>query len=203
MDFELRREYYKTLNVNAEKGAIVMAGSSLCELFPINEMLMSRGIDIKVYNRGISGDTVSGYAGRADVCIYELSPRKLFINIGTNDLNGKDPDIGALVLRYEAFLREIMLKLPETKIYVLSYYPMNEKKHYSMPEHSDRTNRSINAANDAVRAMSDRLGLTWIDVNGGLRDENGELREEFTYDGMHMFPSGYGSVLDTLLPYFN
>lgn len=78
---------YAALNALAPNGAIVLAGSSLCEQFPVNELLMSQGEALTVYNRGISGDTLAGYAGRIRECVLDLQPEKLFINIGTNDVN--------------------------------------------------------------------------------------------------------------------
>ncbi len=203
MDFkDIRFETLRQLNRTALHGQIVLAGSSLCEGFPVNEMLINRGIGTVVYNRGISGDTIAGYSARFDDCVLAIEPKKLFINIGTNDLNGPEPDIPLLIAGYEKVLTHAMEKLPDMKVYVLSYYPINEKKHYSMPYHSQRTNKCIRLANDALREMASRLSLPYIDVNAGLLDADGELREELTFDGMHMYPSGYEPVLDVLLPYF-
>ena len=48
------------LNTFAKKGEIVFTGSSLCELFPISEMLQNVEPRIRVYNRGIGGDVTDG-----------------------------------------------------------------------------------------------------------------------------------------------
>ena len=48
-------EKYRQLNESAKKGQILFVGSSLMEHFPINEILMSRGLSTVIYNRGISG----------------------------------------------------------------------------------------------------------------------------------------------------
>ncbi len=198
---ELRAKCYGMLNRHAKKGAIVLAGSSLCEQFPVNEMLMSRGENITVYNRGISGDTIPGYRAKLQECVYDLEPKKLFINIGTNDLNGGKTTGAQIVEMYSALLAEIIGRLPETEIFVLSYYPINEQVHATCPWQSGRTNAQIAEVNVAVEKMAKDMGLTWIDVSAAVSDEQGSLRAEWATDGLHMYPEAYERVLDVLLPY--
>lgn len=42
---------------------------------------------IRVYNRGIGGDVTDGLLERMDESIFDLEPKKVFINIGTNDIS--------------------------------------------------------------------------------------------------------------------
>ena len=51
----LRR--YQILNELSQKGKVLFTGSSLMEQFPLNEMLMTEGITLTAYNRGIGGFT--------------------------------------------------------------------------------------------------------------------------------------------------
>ena len=53
--FELKVKNFHYLNQFAKKGEIVFTGSSLCEQFPISEMLQNIEPRIRVYNRGIGG----------------------------------------------------------------------------------------------------------------------------------------------------
>ena len=78
-------------NQNAVKGQIVFTGSSLMEMFPIEEFLQEMGSDIVIYNRGVGGYKTEDMLNAMDICVYELAPSRIFINIGTNDLS--DPDI--------------------------------------------------------------------------------------------------------------
>ena len=55
-DWEMKVHNFMCLNKFVKKGEIVFTGSSLCELFPINEMLQNVEPRICVYNRGIGGD---------------------------------------------------------------------------------------------------------------------------------------------------
>lgn len=198
---QIRLEQLRRLNETAQRGKIVLAGSSLCEQFPVNEMLMSRGIDLVVYNRGISGDTLAGYREKLDVCVCDLQPAKVFINIGTNDMNGETFDVEAFAAEYEALLCDIIVRCPGTEITVLAFYPMNEEVHATSPWHSLRTNERIRAANRAVEELARGLNLRFVDCSAPLVDKNGSLHPEFTMDGIHMYADAYEKVLDILLPY--
>jgi len=199
--FDLRAACYKRLNQSAKKGAVVLAGSSLCEQFPVNELLMSRGETLTVYNRGISGDTIPGYHSRIADCVIDLAPGKLFINIGTNDMNGGASGAEEICKNYAALLDDIMAQLPHCEIFVLSYYPINPQVHALSGWQSGRDNATIAAINSAVKAMAEGMGLKWIDVSTPLMDVNGDLRAELATDGVHMYPDAYEIVLDALLPY--
>ena len=54
-DKEMKLERFKEENKDAVKGQIVLTGSSLMEMFPVNKFLAERGSDIIVYNRAIGG----------------------------------------------------------------------------------------------------------------------------------------------------
>ena len=45
------------------------------------------------------------------------------------------------------------------------------------------------------------MGAAFLDLNGGIRDENGCLKAEYTIEGMHMYGDGYVPVLEKLLPW--
>ncbi len=47
------RASYAQQNQTAKKGQIVFVGSSLMEIFPIEKMQQSLGLDKLIYNRGI------------------------------------------------------------------------------------------------------------------------------------------------------
>jgi lysophospholipase L1-like esterase len=64
-----------------------------------------------------------------------------------------------------------------------------------------RTNDRIRSANAAVEQLAQETGASFIDLNEGITDENGELRIEYTIDGMHMYSDGYVPVLNALLPH--
>ena len=199
-----RVERFRHLNLFAKKGQIVFAGSSLMEQFPVNELLMDLDLPYCIYNRGVGGFTTTEMAEVLHECVIDLEPSVLFINIGTNDMNGDDYEEEVMISNYRDIISRIQEALPEVRIFTMAYYPVNGEvgKRNPMTAHTYecRTNERIKAANEAVKRMSEEMGLTYIDANEGLTDENGNLLEEITVDGMHMYGDGYRIVLDNLLP---
>lgn len=195
-------ERYRRLNKFVKKGQILFVGSSLMEQFPVNELLMDLNLPLTVYNRGIGGFTTRELREVLDVCVWELEPRHIFINIGTNDLNAPDYELSGLLERYEDILRAIRERLPETGLTLLAYYPVN-------PEAADpgmaqalrqRSNARIAQANLGVKELAEKLGASFLDVNGGITDSAGNMKAEYTVEGMHMYGDGYMQVLKALLP---
>ena len=197
-------ERFRRLNRYVKLGQILFAGSSLMEQFPIYEFLQDFDLPCKIYNRGVGGFTTRELLEAMDVCVYDLCPAHVFINIGTNDLNGPDYRQEELIRRYAQILQGIREHLPETKLYLLAYYPVNTVVGSRIPymkaimEH--RTNERVRAANDAVRALAERFGAEFLDLNGPLYDERGELKAEYTVEGMHMYANGYQPIWEQLLP---
>ena len=197
-------ERFRRLNRCVKPGQILFAGSSLMEQFPIYEFLQDFDLPCKIYNRGIGGFTTQELLENMDVCVYDLRPAHVFLNIGTNDLNGPDYRQEDLIRRYAQILQGIRKHLSEAKLYLLAYYPVNTEVGNRIPYMKEllqhRTNARIQAANGAVRALAGQFGAEFLDLNGPLYDERGELKAEYTVEGIHMYADGYLPVLEQLAP---
>lgn len=193
---------YHELNRFAQKGQTVMVGSSLMEWFPINELMMSNGIPGTVYNRGLGGYTTADLLRCLDVCIFELAPSRIFINIGTNDIGLPGDDLRTLIRNYREILTQIKERLPECQINIIAYYPVANMEMPPMPDgRKPRTLAAVQAANRRVCQMAKELGLRFIDVNAVISDADGYMRKEFASDPIHMWPSAYQEILMALKPY--
>ena len=194
---------FRYLNPYVKKGQIVFAGSSLMEQFPIHEFLQDFDLPYTIYNRGIGGYTTAEMLKVMDVCIYDLAPSAIFLNIGTNDLNGPEYTQEGLMERLEEILKGIRSHLPDAKLYLLAYYPINpevETSPFIKEVFRYRTNERIRAANEGVQSLAKAYNATYLDLNKNIQDANGNLKAEFTVEGMHMYANGYKAVLDQLLP---
>lgn len=205
-DQQDKLERFRILNQNAKKGEILFTGSSLMEQFPINELLMTKGMRQVIYNRGIGGFTTEDMLRNMEEMIFALSPRKIFINIGTNDIGSQEYRLEKLMENYEKIITQIQERLPEAEIYMMAYYPVNEVD--KLPEGEwaktmfvTRTNENIAIANKAAENMAGRKGCHFINVNQGLTDENGRLKKGFTVEGIHMYANGYEVVLENMRQY--
>lgn len=202
-DKERKLENYREKNKEAVYGQVVFAGSSLMEMFPINKLLEEHGDDTIIYNRGIGGYVTNELLQVTDVCITDLKPKKVFLNIGTNDLSNPRIPISQMIENYDRILCKIEEALPQTVIYLMAYYPVNyEAAAEEMKECLKiRTNEKIERANEEVKKLAQKHGQHYIDVNKNLKDEQGRLKAEYTIEGMHIKEEGYAAIYDDVMRY--
>ena len=98
------------------------------EMFPVEKFIDEDHLDITVYNRGIGGFITDELLENVDVCILDLKPSRLFINIGTNDLSDPAISIDRMIANYDRILSIVENKLPDIEIYMMAYYPINYDK---------------------------------------------------------------------------
>ncbi len=197
-------EGFQEKNRSAKKGQVVFAGSSLMEMFPVEEWGQELGEGAPVlYNRGVGGYRTDDMLPIVDLCVTQLMPSKVFINIGTNDLSDPNEPIEAMIDRYDRILAQIERDVPGVRIYMMAYYPINydAAADFMKPGLLVRTNEKIAAANEQVAQLAARRGHRYIDVNAPLKDELGRLKAEYTTEGMHIKPEGYRSIFPAIVKY--
>lgn len=86
-----------------------------------------------------------------DVCILDLKPSKLFINIGTNDLSNPDITIAEMIANYDKIISRVKTSVPNVSIYLMAYYPINYDAATDdmKPCLLVRTNKRIDEVNEA------------------------------------------------------
>lgn len=214
MDIRMRLEKetkvhnFRALNRNAIKGGILFTGSSLMEHFPVTEIAFREGIRVPVYNRGIGGTTTDEFLEHIHEVLIDLCPSKVFLNIGTNDMT--DRVYGSrwmehLTENYDKILEKALEAIPNVTIYTMAYYPANLHMPGRTPEMlnwmKERTPENIRECSRRVEELAKKYGQRYIDVNDGLTDENGELREEYSIEGVHMYAEAYELIFRNLKPY--
>ncbi len=199
---------YSELNRYAKKGQILFTGSSLMEQFPVAEYALSAGVDKVLYNRGIGGTTTDDFLRHIDTVLFDLAPSKVFLNIGTNDINAQtygDSWQEHLLKNYREILRQVKERLPDTQVYVMAYYPVNpdlpDAPAWSKAAFATRSNANIDDTNEKLQALASEFGYQYIDVNDGIKDEHGNLRADITVEGVHMYAGGYQPVFEALRKY--
>lgn len=220
---------FQYLNQYIKKGQILFTGSSLMEHFPVAELYAESDLSkngLLVYNRGIGGYTTDEFLRDIDTMLLDLEPSRLFINIGTNDMNStsaaSDSNASAdipsdaddepswmphLIQNYEKILQICQEKLPKTEIYMMAYYPINTrvismmKAPFLKEKFKTRTNEKVRQANAKIAQLAEQHGCHYIDVNDGLANNAGALKPEYTVEGVHIYPNGYRIVFENLKPY--
>ena len=199
-------ERYRHLNKYVKKGQILFTGSSLMEQFPINEIMLNHGMNQIIYNRGIGGYTIPEMLDAMDEQILALEPSKIFINIGTNDISKPEETTEKLITDYRKVLTQIKEKLPQAKVYMMAYYPVNVRVAAKQPwPNADAAAKlrleRLGECNNAVEKLAEEFGYRYIDVNQGLTDVDGQTKEEYAIDGIHMWCDAYEIVFENMKEY--
>ena len=137
----------------------------------------------QILNRGIGGDTTAQLVERA-AGIHALAPRKLFVMIGINDLNGgvsQEETFENLKTLFDGFDREI----PDTEIFLQSTLPVNDDWRIPIDP------ADVDAINDRLQREADTRGYTFLDLRPRFSDDDGELRHDLSNDGIHLLGPGY------------
>jgi lysophospholipase L1-like esterase len=166
---------------------VVLLGDSITEGFDATKYFPGR----RVLNRGIGSDVIGndvpandkrGVLKRLDCSVFNCSPTDIFLLIGINDLGqGHSPE--TIEAGYRELLTQIQERLPKVKIHVESLLPCRDRfaKH----------NANVLEINRRIKALAGELDCDYIDLHSQFADEKGELKADFTHDGLHVTEPAY------------
>jgi len=174
-------------------GVIVAMGDSLTaglgvaphESYPalLEKLLAQRGLNYRVVNAGISGETSSGAKARID-WVLKLEPDIVILETGANDgLRGIDPEL------VEKNIEQIIVRLRQEEVTVLLTGMMmltNLGKNY------------VASFNDLYPRLARRHEVVFMPFF--LQDVAAEPAKNQA-DGIHPNPAGYEIIAANLLPY--
>lgn len=176
-DEPFRRHRYDALDaLPITPNDIVFVGNSITNM---HEWWEAFGCRHNIKNRGVSG-ALSTETLQHLRHVVKGKPRKIFLMIGTNDLNTKGMEDGRLITaNISKMLQMIRSGSPKTQVYVQSILPSATGM---------RTPAKIAMLNKAIRTLCLEANATYIDLEGDL---SGVPRMEHTLDGLHLTASGY------------
>lgn len=170
---------------------VVFLGNSITEAGPWSEVLPG----INVINRGISGDNSWGVLNRLNQVIA-TKPSKIFLLIGVNDLKRGVP-VEYVVKNYDRIAAAIKATLPKTKLHLQSVLPVHEPMLANI--YAKISNEKIKQLNEGLKQVAAKYNMPFIDLyNEVFVDEKGQMRRDYTTDGLHCKPAGYLAWADYL-----
>jgi len=116
------------------------------------------------------------------VPVAKINPSKLFILLGINDIWEGD-SVDEFIERYRGLISDIKGNTKDCNIYVESIFPVSE---FAIETNPVISNTIIDDANAKIKTMTKELGVKYIDVNSVLKDEKGNLKGEYSNDGVHI-----------------
>jgi lysophospholipase L1-like esterase len=166
---------------------VVLLGDSITEGFKVDKYFPDR----HVLNRGIGADIIGnklpdsdhrGILRRMDESVFDCNPSDVFLLIGINDLGmGHKPD--DIEGGDREILDQIKKKAPNVHVHIESLLPTrgNYAKH----------NANVNDINIRLQKMAQEYGYDYVDLHSKMIDDKGELKEEFTPEGLHLKEGAY------------
>lgn len=178
-------------------GGIVLLGSSHFEWFPTDRCLPG----YPIVNRGIASDrlglTERGILHRLDVSALNLAPRMIVFEGGANDLGelwrNNAPPFDAIVACYERVVAALRAGLPDVPLLIVNVLPTRGR--------FAGLNALVQQLNPHVVRIAAAHDIPLLDFYRDTVDEAGELRADFTEDGLHLNDAGYALWSERLRPY--
>jgi hypothetical protein len=141
-------------------------------------------------NRGMPGDTTTNVIARLNE-VTERRPACLSLMIGVNDLlQGRSPD--ELVASYTELTAKLRQATPHTLVSIVSILPVRDAFSRVAP------NEVIREVNARLRRVASKYDVRFVDAFPKFLDQEGQLRQELTYDGIHLRAAGYSLLRDAL-----
>ena len=172
-----------TASLPLSKRDIIFLGNSINDGSEWSELFN----DIRVKNRGISGDMTSSILHRIRE-VTSRKPAKVFLMIGINDLGkGVSPDS---VVKNILLINDFLLQeSPSTQVYIESILPVNPNFKRFAGQVSKV--KEIIRANELLKVAAAGHQFEFIDLHSKFIDAAGYLDTKYTNDGLHLVGAGY------------
>ena len=189
---------YRELNqISVIDPDIIFIGDSIIEYYPLQELL---GTSKTIVNRGIRGYQTRLLLDNLDAHLYGDAVDQIVILIGTNDI-GKDIPMSQTLTNLESVIQTISRDYPLSQIKLVSILPVNEGEDFKQTVYI-RTNEKIKAWNHAYQNLASAyMQVEFVPVFENLLDQKGQLKSDFTTDGLHLSVLGYQALSSTLKKY--
>ena len=186
---------YRELNqVSVLEPDIIFIGDSIVEYYPLQELF---GTAKTIVNRGIRGYQTSLLLENLDAHLYGDAVDQIVLLIGTNDI-GKDIPLNEALDNLERVIQSIARDYPLSQIKLLSILPVNEGEKYKQTVYI-RTNEKIREWNQAYEALASAyMQVDFVPVYDSLTDTEGQLKKDYTTDGLHLSVAGYQVLSEAL-----
>jgi len=165
------------------KDDIIFLGNSITDGGEWSELFN----DINIKNRGISGDISAGVLYRLKELVNR-KPAKIFLLIGTNDL-ARAISADSLLVNMMLIADYVKQESPSTHLYVQSILPVN--KSFGKFGGHTKNDEQIRLVNKQLKEKAIKKGYIYVDLYTSFADEKGNLKEQFTNDGLHLNGEAY------------
>jgi len=187
-----RRTHFAELKPQ-QMGAVVFFGDSITQGWSDN--FRNNFPNLKVANRGISGDTTRGLIARIEDDVLAHDPRAIVMLIGTNDI-GRDVAPADIAANMKILLEKIAARDPKTPVILCAVMPASGAK-------QKRPADKIRELNERVAEIArDYKNVIILDTYTLFADKDGDAPADLFPDLLHPNDAGYKKWTAALRPLF-
>ncbi|MBL1215021.1 MAG: hypothetical protein HND52_16785 [Ignavibacteriae bacterium] len=171
------------------KEKIIFIGDSITEGFSVEKHLS----EFDISNFGISGLASYEVLNYASDVWFKENPDYIFICIGTNDFarNVSDEEV---LQNIKIISNYCIKKTPSSKIILIPVFPTKNNQ--------PRPNSRIVKFNYKLKKLAGENNFNFFNLHPHFTDEAGQLRSEFTDDGLHLTEAAYKKWAEEFKKYY-
>jgi lysophospholipase L1-like esterase len=139
-------------------------------------------------NRGISGQVTPQMLLRFRQDVIALQPEAVVILAGTNDIGGSLGPVDAAATHANLMSMLELARAHKIRVVLASLTPVCD---YLSPQTEKRPMEKLKQMNDWMKDYAAKNGVVYLDYWTAMLDEQGMLRKELTWDGLHPNDAGY------------
>lgn len=183
----LCRYHAANLALPGGRADIVFIGDSITEGWGHFQPALFTG---GIVNRGISGQTSPQLLVRFMADVVALKPRVVHLMIGTNDIAGNTGPTTPEAWKNNVRAMVELARAHDIRVILGSIPPADH-----MSWRPDlRPAGQIAELNAWLKAFATERGLVYADYHAAMAGPAGEMRAEFTQDGVHPIAAGYAAM---------
>ena len=111
---------------------------------------------------------------------------KIYIMLGINELGYGNTQM--YLKQFREMVQQIRVWQPDAIIYLMANLHISEDKNNMATEFN---NVNINDKNAAIATLANGVDIFYLDANPLFTDENGFLKADLTFDGVHLYAQHY------------
>ena len=150
---------FAEMNEVVPGNSIVFFGSNHFAELPVAELAKSFHLEESLCNRSVPNTDIDEIAPMLDVCVLDLNPSKVFVNLGDADIESPSFDIESFLSAYEWLLYTIHTKT-HAKIFVVSLAA---------------SSAIAKQLNERLRMLAENDGCDFIDISDAANSVQPDL----------------------------
>lgn len=172
---------------------VIFIGNSLTRRFDLKKWFN----DSTLLNAGIGGDFTEGVLLRLDG-ILDSKPRKIFLEIGINDVLRYVPQ-NKILDNIDRIITRISTRDATVQIYLQSLLPVCFQRQIIF-EYNSSINKKIRYLNSNLERIAETRHAVFVDLFAAFT-RNGRVEDLIDTDGVHLKPKGYAVWKMAIEPY--